>query len=579
MSQLRTLQSASSLRDVANLLHIRPANLSYILYHLRPETKYSTFAIPKRNGGTRIIMAPAEPLKIVQKRLSVLLQDCLDENQTRKDNDRIAHGFKRRRSIITNAKQHRHRRYVFNVDLSDFFPSINFGRVRGYFIHDSHFSLHAKVATVIAQIACHENALPQGSPSSPVISNLIAHVMDVHLVRLSLRVGCMYSRYADDLTFSTNKRIFPSEIATSADGDPHNWNPGNELLNIVVRSGFALNDSKIHMQYQTSRQVVTGLVVNRRINVRREYRHLVRAMVHNLFTNGAFEISRHTKSNGVDTIKKRPGTMNELQGMLGFIRGVDLYNLRAPYPDLAINELPEEVKKKIQNREAMYRSFLFYRNFFVPDKPVIVCEGKTDVIYLRCAIKNLADDFPRLATKKPDGTVELNVRLYDRPSGTARIMGMDSGGSGNLASFINTFRKEANKLHGPERQHPVILLYDNDKGAESVQRAMKKKPPEGRDSEYCCVLKNLYAVPTPLHAGEEESEIEDFFDSTTKKALIRGKTFSSAREIDPNTEYGKKDFANAVGRRWKSIDFDGFRSLLQLFTCVIAAHAKTTEEV
>ncbi len=141
MSQLRTLQSASSLRDVANLLHIRPANLSYILYHLRPETKYSTFTIPKRNGGTRIIMAPAEPLKIVQKRLSVLLQDCLDENQTRKDNDRIAHGFKRRRSIITNAKQHRHRRYVFNVDLSDFFPSINFGRVRGYFIHDSHFSL------------------------------------------------------------------------------------------------------------------------------------------------------------------------------------------------------------------------------------------------------------------------------------------------------------------------------------------------------------------------------------------------------------------------------------------------------
>jgi RNA-directed DNA polymerase len=104
----------------------------------------------------------------VQEKLSVLLQDCLDEvNDAKQREDLIAHGFRRKRSIITNARQHRNRRYVFNIDLENFFPSINFGRVRGYFIRDKSFELDKDVATVIAQIACHENALPQGSPCSP----------------------------------------------------------------------------------------------------------------------------------------------------------------------------------------------------------------------------------------------------------------------------------------------------------------------------------------------------------------------------------------------------------------------------
>ena len=122
------------------------------------------------------------------------------------------------RSIITNARQHRNRRYVFNVDIQDFFGSINFGRIRGYFIADKNFQLQSKVATVLAQIACFENALPQGSPCSPIISNLIGHIVDIHLAKLAARVGCTYTRYADDLTFSTNKPTFPNQIATASRG-------------------------------------------------------------------------------------------------------------------------------------------------------------------------------------------------------------------------------------------------------------------------------------------------------------------------------------------------------------------------
>jgi len=211
MSRLASLKSATSLSDLAKLLDFRPKAVSYILYKEPAATKYRTFEIPKRSGGQRTIKAPIDSLKLLQRRLSDLLQDCVDEiNVAKNRKDRAAHGFKRKRSIITNAWRHRRRRWVFNLDLEDFFPSINFGRVRGFLLKNRDFELHADVATVIAQIACHDNSLPQGSPCSPVISNLVAHLLDMRLVKLGSESGCTYSRYADDLTFSTNKKEFPA---------------------------------------------------------------------------------------------------------------------------------------------------------------------------------------------------------------------------------------------------------------------------------------------------------------------------------------------------------------------------------
>src|SRR5438876_1225449 len=111
MSRLASLKAAKSLSDVANLLNFKPAALSYILFKLSPAAKYQTFEIPKRQGGNRTIKAPTDKLKLLQEKLSVFLQDCLDEiNEAKQRKDKIAHGFKRKRSIITNARQHRHRR-------------------------------------------------------------------------------------------------------------------------------------------------------------------------------------------------------------------------------------------------------------------------------------------------------------------------------------------------------------------------------------------------------------------------------------------------------------------------------------
>lgn len=187
MSRLALLKSATSRDDVAALLQTSKKGFASILYMRPIASRYSVFDIPKKGGGNRVIKAPDEKLKLLQQKLSLLLQDCLDEvNVANGVKDTIAHGFKRRCSIITNAKRHRNKRWVFNLDLRDFFPSIHFGRVRGFFIKNRNFALHEDVATVLAQIACDGSALPQGSPCSPVVSNLIAHTLDMRIVRLAV---------------------------------------------------------------------------------------------------------------------------------------------------------------------------------------------------------------------------------------------------------------------------------------------------------------------------------------------------------------------------------------------------------
>jgi len=189
MSSLKELREATSLAQIASLLEVKTGMLSFQLYKKPKGGLYQKFEIPKRHGGVREILAPEKDLKLLQHRLSDLLQDCLDEINVAsghledKTHQGVSHGFKRHHTIMTNGRAHVTRRHVFNVDLHDFFGSINFGRVRGFFIKNKNFQLHPSVATVIAQIACYDNKLPQGSPCSPVISNLIGHLLDILLAQ------------------------------------------------------------------------------------------------------------------------------------------------------------------------------------------------------------------------------------------------------------------------------------------------------------------------------------------------------------------------------------------------------------
>lgn len=583
MTQLTKIKSATTRYDVAALLGFTPSALAYILYKKGSSSNYRKFNIPKRYGGTRQICAPSSDLKLMQRRLSDILQNCVEEiNKVNGREDRIAHGFKRKRSIITNAKEHRNRRFVFNVDLKDFFGTINFGRVRGFFLKDKNFLLHADVATVLAQIACYENALPQGSPSSPVVSNLIGHVLDIHLVRLAASVGCTYTRYADDLTFSTNKLEFPSSIAKRSEIDEHQWIVGKELARLIKKSGFEVNPLKTRMQYRDSRQEVTGLIVNRKINVRSEYRHTVRAMVHRLFTTGSFEIAQSVISaKGVVTSSRITGTVNQLHGMLGFIDGVDLYNKSL----ISSKARKSGDQANLTTKESMYRRFLLFKDFYTSTVPVIICEGKTDNIYILHAIRSLATKHPKLATTNVDGTVKLIARIYKySDTSTGRILGMN-GGTASLSKFMHLYARETKKFKAPGAQSPVILLVDNDAGAKgngniynTVQTISKTKV-LGTES-FIHVTSNLYVVPTPLKPGATQSTIEDFFDAAIKSTIVGGKKFDAKGDSDTGTHYGKMVFAHKVVRvHADKIDFSEFNAILSNIELAIEAHAKKKSAV
>jgi RNA-directed DNA polymerase len=566
MPRLQDLKSASTIYDVAPLLDFKPKALAYILYGKTPAANYRSFALAKASGGSRLIQAPSDDLKLLQRNLSDLLQDCVTElNAANGWKDQIAHGFKRKRSIVTNASHHRGRRWVFNLDLSDFFGTINFGRVRGFFITNRHFSLPPRVATILAQIACYNNSLPQGSPCSPVISNLIGHILDIKLVQLAQKTGCTYTRYADDLTFSTNLPAFPPAIAALVAGQPHTWVAGNELGRIITRSGFIINPAKTRMQYRNSRQDVTGLVVNKKVNIRSEYRRAVRAMVYTLFTAGDF----YQNIGGAQA----QGTMSQLHGMLGHIDSVDLYNKSQNQKSGA----PASPKTQIQSKESQYRRFLVFQYFYSATSPVIICEGKTDNIYLKEAIKRLAANYPTLASVSlTNNAASLKVRIFKYPeTSTGRILELH-GGTGDLKHFIQKYANEIKKFKAPGLQQPVIVLVDNDSGKNELSGVIKQITNQQTSwtVPYIYVTGNLYVVPTPYIGGSTESKIEDFFTSQTLGTILAGKTFKPDPPFDPALHYGKAIFAEQVVRQNShTIDFSGFIPILNVLADIIAAHA------
>lgn len=260
--------------DVVELLELSSYNfLKYYLYVLPEHLRYRTFNLPKRAGGYRIIMEPVAPLKAIQFKLLQVLNVIYHPKP-------CVHGFVRERSIVTNAAQHVRRKYILNLDLSDFFPSIHFGRVRGMFMAYP-YNLNDRIATILAQICSLPNGLPQGAPSSPIVSNMICARLDSKLQRLARDSNWYYTRYADDLTFSGARGGLPNSLAVMQEADTGLiMNIGKELASIIEDNGFEINNAKVRLRTRRQRQEVTGLITNRKVNVNRSYIRQLRAMLH-----------------------------------------------------------------------------------------------------------------------------------------------------------------------------------------------------------------------------------------------------------------------------------------------------------
>lgn len=248
MTKLNQLKTKD---DFARLLGFKNARyINHLLYNITTDNLYKPpIVIPKKNGGERVIHAPRKELKFLQKKLSNVLWECYLESIESKSKEKnfktpvLSHAFEKGKSIITNSQMHRNKKYILNIDLKNFFDSFNFGRVRGFFIKDRDFAVSPEIATVIAQIACYQGKLPQGAPSSPIITNLITRILDYRIVKIAKKYRFTYSRYADDMTFSTNRELNSNKLRASKELE----NFLAELEELIVSSGFEINPKKTRL--------------------------------------------------------------------------------------------------------------------------------------------------------------------------------------------------------------------------------------------------------------------------------------------------------------------------------------------
>ena len=245
--------------------------MSYVTVQARREA-YRQFHIPKKSGGERVITAPDGELKDILTTLAFILSELYVPTSN-------AMAFIRGRSVADNARAHVEHHYVLNLDLKDFFTTITALDVeRGL----NRIGVSPLVSRDLASICTYpvydnqkiQNVLPQGSPASPIISNICAMALDRRLEGLARRFHMTYTRYADDMTFSSNHNVY-------RDGGDFM----SELNRIISECGFTVNPSKTRLQKRGARQEVTGLNVGERVNVSRHYVKTLRVMIHHIAIN------------------------------------------------------------------------------------------------------------------------------------------------------------------------------------------------------------------------------------------------------------------------------------------------------
>ncbi|MES2264959.1 MAG: reverse transcriptase family protein [Pseudomonadota bacterium] len=299
-------------QDLAAAMGLTLQELRFLAFERRVSriSHYRRFAMPKKTGGERIISAPMPRLKRAQYWV-------LDNVLARAPLHGAAHGFIQGRSIVSNAAPHVGKDVVINLDLKNFFPSIGMPRIKGVF---RELGYSEQIATTLA-LLCTESpteevsvdgekffvahgmrALPQGAPSSPALTNILCRRLDARLQGCAAKLGFIYTRYADDLTFS---------------GDAQARKLSGKLLwrvkQIVIDEGFTPHPEKQHVMRSAQRQSVTGVVVNEKPSIERETLRRFRATLFQVEKDGPAGKQWNGNTNVIDA----------LEGYAQFIKMVD----------------------------------------------------------------------------------------------------------------------------------------------------------------------------------------------------------------------------------------------------------------
>jgi retron-type reverse transcriptase len=280
-------------RHLAALLGRTPQYLASVVNS--PGNHYRIFEIPKRSGGRREIAAPYPALLYCQQWINknILPRGSVHES---------AHGFRKGRSIVTNASPHLGKRCLLKIDLLNFFPSISISKVIKVFCN---LGYPRNISFYLARLCCLNDALGQGAATSPSLSNIIARPLDARLDGLAKKWNCQYTRYADDLTFSGDRISvrFPEIVKT-----------------IVEEEGFRINEEKTKLCRSRGKRVVTGLSVSReKLLIPREYKRRLRQEIHYISNFGFFS---HTSKLKI----RNPFYIDSVFGKLSFWKWIEPEN-------------------------------------------------------------------------------------------------------------------------------------------------------------------------------------------------------------------------------------------------------------
>lgn len=311
----------SEAKDVMFGEKTQPFPLKSLTYYADPrlcKARYKTFYIPKKSGGNRQIHAPVKGLNFLLQALNFVIQ-CIYEPHP------SATGFVQNKSIVDNAKMHAGKPFVYNIDLKDFFHSFDKPWVKYAFMKPP-FNLNGDrefLAFLLASLCTHpfevdgetKRVLPQGSPTSPTLTNQLCKTLDRRLNGLAKRFGATYSRYADDITFSSIHNIYRKKDFQY------------ELYRIVEENqGLKINPEKTRLQKHGYRKEATGLVVNEKVNVKRRYVKDLRKWLYLWEKYGyerAEQIFKKDYTADKGHVKKgEPNLENVLDGKLDFLKMV-----------------------------------------------------------------------------------------------------------------------------------------------------------------------------------------------------------------------------------------------------------------
>jgi RNA-directed DNA polymerase len=550
-------------KELAALLGISTAKLTYYAYHLADFEKYKAFTIKKRSGGDRIIEAPIKGLKNIQKTISEYLEQSYKPRA-------CVYAYVRKKGIVEHAATHIGQRWLLRLDLKDFFHAISIVRVSGV-LRRAPYNFAESPANTVARLCTVVRRLPQGSPASPVISNILCRGLDYKLKELAAMNKCYYTRYADDIFISNNGSVFPSAIATRCEDGSAELS--ETLKEIIAAAGFQINLDKTILRKRSERQLVTGVVVNKKSNIPKEFIKSIRAALYAWEQHGLQAAEDYWKRN-IDKSNRFDGESSQMKLVLrgkithvGHVKG---------YSDSTFLTLVKRLRALDSgyhiDEQKMLRT--------VTDEIHIYTEGVTDSKHFQAALR---------AFQKRDEFKGLNLVFRNSKK---------TGSSGLKALCEN--------LSETLQKHLTICIFDRDERA--IINEMGGSPgnyrdhtnnvfsliiptPEFRDANDLICIEHLYRDAQIYISDVQGRRLysKDEFDSLgchktdahlfcriSKQSLIYDDQVINLQE-KKNVALPKNKFADYMSTGappFSNIDFNGFRGTFALIVEIAASYSR-----